>query len=141
MIAGGGDSAVDWALSLAEIAARVSVVHRRDKFRAAPESEARLKALAEAGKIELVVPYQLHGLDGADGQLTAVNVATLDGAEKRIPADVLLPFFGLAMSLGPDRRLGAGAGAQPDHGRSGDGGDQPARHLRHRRRRRPIPAS
>ena len=49
----------------------------------------------------MVVPYQLHGLDGADGQLTAVNVATLDGAEKKIPADVLLPFFGLSMSLGP----------------------------------------
>ena len=101
VIAGGGDSAVDWALSLAEIAARVSVIHRRDRFRAAPDSEARLKALASDGKIDLVVPYQLHSLDGADGQITAVNVATLDGVEKKIPADVLLPFFGLSMSLGP----------------------------------------
>src|SRR5437868_14040500 len=78
VIAGGGGAAVDWALSLAEVAARVSVIHRRDKFRAAPESEAQLKALAKAGKIDLVVPYQLASLDGADGQLTAVNVATLD---------------------------------------------------------------
>ena len=101
VIAGGGDTAVDWALSLAEIADRVSVIHRRDKFRAAPESEARLKALAQAGKIDLVVPYQLHGLDGADGQLTSVAVASLDGAVKKIDADVLLPFFGLSMSLGP----------------------------------------
>ena len=101
VIAGGGDSAVDWALSLADLAARVSVIHRRDRFRAAPESEARLKALARDGKIDLVVPYQLHSLDGADGQITAVNVATLDGVEKKIPADVLLPFFGLSMSLGP----------------------------------------
>lgn len=101
VIAGGGDSAVDWALSLAEIAARVSVIHRRDRFRAAPDSEARLKALAAEGKIDLVVPYQLHSLDGADGQITAVNVTTLDGMEKKIPADVLLPFFGLSMSLGP----------------------------------------
>ncbi len=101
VIAGGGDSAVDWALSLAEIAERVSVIHRRDRFRAAPESEARLKALVRDGKIDLVVPYQLHSLDGADGQITAVNVATLDGVEKKIPADVLLPFFGLSMSLGP----------------------------------------
>ena len=101
VIAGGGDTAVDWALSLAEIASRVSVIHRRDKFRAAPESEAKLKVLAKAGKIDLVVPYQLHSLDGADGQLTAVNVATLDGVEKKIAADVLLPFFGLSMSLGP----------------------------------------
>ncbi len=101
VIAGGGDSAVDWALSLAEIAARVSVIHRRDRFRAAPDSEARLKALAAEGRIDLVVPYQLHSLDGAGGQITAVNVATLDGVEKKIPADVLLPFFGLSMSLGP----------------------------------------
>ncbi len=101
VIAGGGDTAVDWALSLTEIASRVSVIHRRDKFRAAPESEAKLRALAKAGKIDLVVPYQLHSLDGADGQLTAVNVATLDGVEKKIAADVLLPFFGLSMSLGP----------------------------------------
>ncbi|HEY2874501.1 MAG TPA: NAD(P)/FAD-dependent oxidoreductase, partial [Reyranella sp.] len=100
VIAGGGDSAVDWALSLSEIA-NVAVVHRRNKFRAAPESEARLHALAKEGKVEMVVPYQLHGLDGADGQITAVNVTTLDGAEKKIPADILLPFFGLSMSLGP----------------------------------------
>lgn len=101
VIAGGGDTAVDWAISLAEVASRVSVIHRRDKFRAAPESEARLKALAKAGKIDLVVPYQLHGLEGNDGQLKAVTVATLDGAVKRIEADMLLPFFGLSMSLGP----------------------------------------
>ena len=101
VIAGGGDTAVDWAISLAEVASRVSVIHRRDKFRAAPESEARLKALAKAGKIDLVVPYQLHGLEGSGGQLKAVTVSTLDGVTKRIDADMLLPFFGLSMSLGP----------------------------------------
>ena len=101
VIAGGGDTAVDWAISLAEVASRVSVIHRRDKFRAAPESEARLKALAKTGKVDLVVPYQLHGLEGSDGQLKAVTVSTLDGVLKRIEADMLLPFFGLSMSLGP----------------------------------------
>jgi len=101
VIAGGGDTAVDWALSLSEIAARVLVVHRRPKFRAAPESEARLKALVSAGKIDLVVPYQLEALEGINGQLSAVTVATLDGVQKRLAADVLLPFFGLSMSLGP----------------------------------------
>ena len=101
VIAGGGDTAVDWAISLSEVASRVSVIHRRDRFRAAPESEARLKALAKAGKVDLVVPYQLQGLEGNDGQLTAVIAATLDGAARRIDADVLLPFFGLSMSLGP----------------------------------------
>jgi Thioredoxin reductase len=101
VIAGGGDSAVDWAISLAEVADRVMVVHRRPKFRAAPESEARLKALSDAGAIELVVPYQLHSLEGDGARLAAVNVATLDGAVRRLEADALLPFFGLAMNLGP----------------------------------------
>lgn len=101
VIAGGGDSAVDWALSLADVAARVMVVHRRDKFRAAPESVRQMKALVDAGKVELVVPYQLDALDGADGRLSAVIVKTLDGQAKRLDADALLAFFGLAMNLGP----------------------------------------
>ena len=101
VIAGGGDSAVDWAISLAEVAARVIVIHRRAKFRAAPESAARLDALAKAGKIDLVIPYQLAGLEGREGQLDAVIVADLAGKTKRLETDVLLPFFGLSMNLGP----------------------------------------
>jgi thioredoxin reductase (NADPH) len=101
VIAGGGDSAVDWAVSLQEVAARVMVVHRRPKFRAAPESEERLKAMAADGRIDLVVPYQLQALEGQAGHLDAVIVATLDGETRRLEADVLLPFFGLAMELGP----------------------------------------
>ena len=92
VIAGGGDSAVDWALTLKDIA-RVSVVHRRAKFRAAPETADQLDAAAARGEVEMVIPYQLHALHGADGCLPAVEVA--------IPADVLLPFFGLSMDLGP----------------------------------------
>ncbi|MBR9971837.1 NAD(P)/FAD-dependent oxidoreductase [Magnetospirillum sulfuroxidans] len=106
VIAGGGDSAVDWAISLAELAASVQVVHRRPKFRAAPESEAKLKALAAAGAVELVVPYQLHGLGGANGALHSVVVATLDGQTRTLAADVLLPFFGLATELGPIAQWG-----------------------------------
>jgi thioredoxin reductase (NADPH) len=101
VIAGGGDSAVDWTISLAEVAEKIMVIHRRAKFRAAPESVLRMDQLAKEGRIEMVVPYQLAGLEGADGQLTGVRVATLDGEEKVLPADVLLPFFGLAMNLGP----------------------------------------
>jgi len=101
VIAGGGDSAVDWALSLVEVAARVSVVHRRPKFRCAPESQDRLEALAKQGKLDFVVPYQLAGLEGESGQLSGVVVETLDGEHKTLKADVLLPFFGLAMELGP----------------------------------------
>jgi thioredoxin reductase (NADPH) len=100
VIAGGGDSAVDWALALKDIA-RVSVVHRRAKFRAAPESAAQLDAAARAGAIEMVIPYQLHGLTGTDGVLASVEVATLENEVRSIPADVLLPFFGLSMDLGP----------------------------------------
>ena len=101
VIAGGGDSAVDWALSLAEVAEKVSVIHRRPKFRAAPESEDRLHKLATEGKIDLVIPYQLAGLKGDKGQLNTVVVSDLDNKTKEIQADVLLPFFGLAMELGP----------------------------------------
>ena len=100
VIAGGGDSAVDWALALKDIA-RVQVVHRRPKFRAAPETAAQLDEAAAKGEIEMVIPYQLHGLTGADGALSSVEVSTLDGAVKSLPADVLLPFFGLSMDLGP----------------------------------------
>lgn len=101
VIAGGGDSAVDWALSLSEIADSVQVVHRRPKFRAAPESADRLRKLDEEGKLELVVPYQLSGLQGQGGQLTGVEVATLEGEKRMLEADILLPFFGLSMNLGP----------------------------------------
>ena len=102
VIAGGGDSALDWVLSLAEVARKVYVVHRRSKFRGAPETVARMEKLAAAGKVvEIVVPYQLHALEGRDGTLEAVVVATLKGETRRLEADVLLPFFGLSMNLGP----------------------------------------
>jgi thioredoxin reductase (NADPH) len=101
VIAGGGDSAVDWALALRGTAAQISVVHRRAKFRAAPESAAQLEAAAQGGEIDLVVPYQLHALHGSDGRLAGVEVATLDGDTRVLKAERLLAFFGLSMDLGP----------------------------------------
>lgn len=101
VIAGGGDSAVDWALSLVDVAASVAVVHRRAKFRAAPDSVLKLGQLAGEGRIDLVVPFQLHGIEGANGRLEAVIVSDLDGKRRTLPADALLPFFGLAQNLGP----------------------------------------
>ncbi len=101
IIAGGGDSAVDWALSLSEIAKKVTVVHRRSKFRAAPESEAKLNKLAKDGVIDLAIPFQLEGLIGQEGFLEAVILKSLDGEIREVPAEVLLPFYGLAMNLGP----------------------------------------
>jgi thioredoxin reductase (NADPH) len=101
VIAGGGDSAVDWALQLKDVAERVYVIHRRAKFRAAPESATQLDAAAARGEIEMVIPYQLQGLRGEGGRLAGVEVADLDGHVRVLPADRLLPFFGLAMDLGP----------------------------------------
>lgn len=101
VIAGGGDSAVDWALSLAPLAERLYVVHRRDKFRAAPESVLQLKELEKQGKVEMIIPYQLSGLDGNGTALTGVRVRTEDGDERVLSASILLPFFGLAAELGP----------------------------------------
>lgn len=103
VIAGGGDSAVDWANVLSGVAERVSVVHRRAKFRAMPDSVRKMEALIEDGRIELVTPYQLERLEGSDGNLEAVIVADLDGNEREIKADVLLPFYGLSQDLGPIR--------------------------------------
>jgi thioredoxin reductase (NADPH) len=101
VIAGGGDSAVDWAISLTDVAKRIMVVHRRPRFRAAPESAARLQRLAEDGRIDLVVPYQLSALEGRGGTLARVVVADLAGHTRALEADALLAFFGLATNLGP----------------------------------------
>jgi thioredoxin reductase (NADPH) len=108
VIAGGGDSAVDWALSLKDVAAKVTVVHRRPKFRAAPETAAQLEAAASRGEVEMAIPYQLHGLKGDGSRLAAVTLATLKGEERDIPADHLLAFFGLSMELGPIAHWGLG---------------------------------
>lgn len=101
VIAGGGDSAVDWALSLADVAKSVKVVHRRPKFRAAPESVSQMQQLDKDGTIELVVPYQLEGLKGEGDQLSHVVVKDFDGNTRDLDADVLLPFYGLSQNLGP----------------------------------------
>lgn len=101
VIAGGGDSAVDWVLSLAEIAKKVSIIHRRNKFRCAPESAQQMKDLAASGRVDILTPFQLHSLKGQNGQLESVSIKDFDDNVKEIPADFLLPFFGLAMELGP----------------------------------------
>jgi thioredoxin reductase (NADPH) len=106
VIAGGGDSAVDWANSLAEVAKKIYMVHRRDKFRAMPESVSKMQALAEAGKIEFVVPYQLESLAGQGNKLHAVALKSMDGAIREVEADHLLAFFGLSMELGPIAQWG-----------------------------------
>jgi len=105
VIAGGGDSAVDWALMLHGIAAQIWFVHRRDQFRAAPDNVAKLRALDGHG-LNIVVPYQLDALQGGNGVLTGVMVKSLDGDAKLLPADALLAFFGLKSDLGPIAQWG-----------------------------------
>jgi len=101
VIAGGGDSAVDWAISLAGIAKYIYVVHRRNKFRCAPESHERLMSLVHNNLIELVVPYQLDSLEGEGGNLERVIVKDLENNTRILSAECLLPFYGLKMELGP----------------------------------------
>lgn len=100
-IAGGGDSALDWAISLSPLTDKLYVIHRRDKFRAAPESVRQVEELAKAGRLELVVPYQLDSLSGSNGILDSLTVSSLDGEKRVLEIDCLLAFFGLAASLGP----------------------------------------
>ena len=100
VIAGGGDSAVDWAISLSAIA-DVSLVHRRPKFRAAPASVQKLHELSSQSKINLITDCQLDELVGDNGLLSEVIVADLDANKRTIKAEILLPFFGLAQNLGP----------------------------------------
>jgi len=101
VIAGGGDSALDWALSLSDIAGHIYLLHRRERFRGAPETLSRIEAQVAAGRIEKIVPYQLHALHGENGTLASVEVSDLDGKTRHLEADTLLPFFGLSTDLGP----------------------------------------
>jgi thioredoxin reductase (NADPH) len=101
VIAGGGDSALDWTLTLAQSAKHIHLIHRRPRFRAAPESVKRLQTLVDQGRVTLHTPYQLAALNGDNGHLSAVTIAHLDGEVKDLPADHLLLFFGLSMDLGP----------------------------------------
>lgn len=99
VIVGGGDSALDWTLNLAEIAKSVTLVHRRDSFRAHTDSVNKMRALVDAGKIRFELG-QIANLEGENGQISAVNIKSKEG-EVSLPATRLLPFFGLTMKLGP----------------------------------------
>lgn len=100
VIAGGGDSALDWILNLEPVAKSLTLVHRRDKFRAAPDSANKMHALAEAGKITFTLG-QVMELHGSGGSLAGITIRTNDGDSIRHKCDTLLPFFGLTMKLGP----------------------------------------
>lgn len=104
VIAGGGDSALDWTIALNGVAESVTLVHRRDDFRAAPHSVARMRELVAAGKMRLVIG-DLKALNGAAPRLESIRVEGKDVAQD-IPADTLLAFYGLTMKLGPVAEFG-----------------------------------
>src|SRR5262249_30912925 len=100
LIVGGGDSALDWTLNLQPLAKRLTLVHRRDDFRAAPDSVNKMRQLVASGAMDLAIG-QVTALEGGNGQLTAAQVKGNDGAVRKLECDAMLPFFGLTMKLGP----------------------------------------
>ncbi|HXX07261.1 MAG TPA: NAD(P)/FAD-dependent oxidoreductase [Pseudolabrys sp.] len=100
VIVGGGDSALDWTLNLQPIAKRLTLVHRRDEFRGAPDSVNKMRTLVAAGNMDLRIG-QVTALEGGDGQLNACTIKGNDGTMTRVELDSMLPFFGLTMKLGP----------------------------------------
>ncbi|AQV94967.1 ferredoxin--NADP(+) reductase [Cupriavidus necator] len=100
VIVGGGDSALDWTLDLVGKAESVVMIHRRDGFRAAPASVAKMKELCEQMEMQFLVG-QIGGYEEKDGVLTEIKVTGADGVTRRLPVDDLLVFFGLSPKLGP----------------------------------------
>jgi thioredoxin reductase (NADPH) len=100
LIVGGGDSALDWTLNLQPIAQHVTLLHRRNEFRAAPDSVNKMRALVAEGKMDLKLG-QMAKLEGDGSQVAAVHVKPDKGEPYRIECDAVLPFFGLTMKLGP----------------------------------------
>ena len=100
VIAGGGDSALDWTIFLADVANEVTLVHRRNSFRGALDSVDKVKELAEAGKINLITEAQVVGLNG-NGKLEEVVIKHKAHGEKNKKTDHFIPLFGLSPKLGP----------------------------------------
>lgn len=100
VLAGGGDSALDWTIFLADVARKVTLVHRGESFRGAPDSAEKVMHLAEKGRINLVLKSNIVKIDG-NGHLKEVHIAGADGAVTPMAADNLIALFGLSPKLGP----------------------------------------
>ncbi|CAM5345629.1 Ferredoxin--NADP reductase OS=Afipia felis OX=1035 GN=NCTC12722_01495 PE=3 SV=1 [Afipia felis] len=100
LIVGGGDSALDWTLNLHPIAKRITLLHRRDDFRAAPHSVEQMRKLVADGKMDLKIG-QVTALDGENGVLKGVQIKGADNSIATVACDTILPFFGLTMKIGP----------------------------------------
>lgn len=100
LIAGGGDSALDWFLNLQPVAREITLIHRRDDFRAAPDSVHKMRRLVAEAQGRLVIG-QITGLNGEDGRLLGVTIQGPRGEPGELACDTLLAFYGLKMELGP----------------------------------------
>jgi thioredoxin reductase (NADPH) len=100
VIAGGGDSALDWTIYLSSIAERVTLIHRNESFRGAPDSAEKVLKLAEEGKIDLLLSANLQAVNG-NGVVKSVSVVDKQKVVKEIETDFLIPLFGLSPKLGP----------------------------------------
>jgi thioredoxin reductase (NADPH) len=100
LIVGGGDSALDWTLNLQKVAKSLTLLHRRDDFRAAPKSVNDMRELVAEGKVNLVIG-QATALKGTDKELEEVTIRKADNSEMQLPVNRMMPFFGLTMKLGP----------------------------------------
>lgn len=100
LIVGGGDSALDWVNNLQPIVKSMTLLHRRDEFRAAPDSVNKMRELVATGKMQLKIG-QVTALTGAEGVLASAQIKGSDGAMSEVNCNTMLPFFGLTMKLGP----------------------------------------
>ena len=100
VLAGGGDSALDWTIFLANVAKEVTLVHRGDTFRGAPDSAEKVFQLAEMGKINLILSSHITKING-NGVLKEVNLINKAKEESTLETDYLIPLFGLSPKLGP----------------------------------------
>ncbi|MCA8926926.1 MAG: NAD(P)/FAD-dependent oxidoreductase [Alphaproteobacteria bacterium] len=105
LVAGGGDSALDWFIALQPIARKIALVHHRDGFRAAPHSVEAMRAIVAEGKGELHIA-QMKGLEGTAPHLTGVRLEGKETGAFVHECDMLLPFYGLTMKLGPVAEFG-----------------------------------
>ncbi len=99
VIAGGGDSALDWSIFLSNIASEVTLIHRRNEFRGALDSVDKVQELKNEGKIKLITPAEVVGLNGAE-RLESIDIDE-NGAHRIIETDYFIPLFGLSPKLGP----------------------------------------
>ncbi|WP_367756941.1 NAD(P)/FAD-dependent oxidoreductase [Flavobacterium sp. WC2430] len=99
VIAGGGDSALDWSIFLTDVASEVTLIHRRNEFRGALDSVEKVQELKDVGKIRMITPAEVVGINGAE-HIESIDIDE-NGAHRKIETDFFIPLFGLTPKLGP----------------------------------------